>query len=236
MGIASIGKAIIRFLVPEIQIVQLLKEIGFIAKEDPVRTEGAKAGAPVESDPPVAEKRSSSQRSQGVSNRKASGKVSQTRYQIDVTLSQKQPEDRSPSGKRGAKDLDQIFRELTERLNRAVVGQQSYVADLIAAYKQGYMNVRDNAANNVVLVAGAGGTGKRTALSTLVEGLHEHGLTERDTFMEIDLSRYDSNAGLGNFVEDIFEAFHDDTGTVVFSGLQGLDTAKPEIVEMVTQL
>lgn len=85
------------------------------------------------------------------------------------------------------------------------------------------MNGRQiNKPRNVILLAGAPGTGKKTALECLVREMHAYRLTSRPHFSEIDLQRYEADEISGNFIIDMVEAFQYSEGTVLFKGLKGL--------------
>ncbi|WP_238177955.1 AAA family ATPase [Paenibacillus contaminans] len=126
-----------------------------------------------------------------------------------------------------------MFQEAEKNVNREVIGQQLFVGDLAAGYKQGYINGRQDKAKNIILLAGAAGTGKKTALEQLVKELHTCELTSNPRIADIDLKRYEADEITGNFIKDMAEAFQHSEGTVLFRGVKEAD---PAIVHLIALL
>ncbi|MFE6795348.1 AAA family ATPase [Paenibacillus chitinolyticus] len=223
----------LKFLFPEYQLVELVREKGFIAKKEdppaPTRQEqptqqyhagsGARSAGPSYSEQAAAGQNISSSTSRPVQNR-AYTSQEEGRNEAQSALSPKQ--------------LDKLFREVEKDVNSQVIGQALFVDDLIAGYKQGYMNGRqNNKPRNVILLAGAPGTGKKTALEWLVREMHARRLTSRPQLAEIDLQRYEADELSGNFISDMAEAFQHSEGTVLFQGIKGAD---PAIISLVAKL
>ncbi|RKN83911.1 AAA family ATPase [Paenibacillus ginsengarvi] len=218
----------IKFLLPEIQLIDLVRQEGFIARsrrapeayrEETSYYEGNQQSAPMPT----------YQTGGGNFVPNASGQAA------FAGTSQSSPQQRQQSAAYGetesrtrklsTRELDDIFEEVAAYLNRRVIGQQSFVADLIAAYKRGYLDDRTDAARQTILLAGAAGTGKKTALGILNEQLHRYKLTLSPRFTEIHLNRYDADEISGNFIADMAAAFQDGTGTVAFTGIKEADPA-----------
>ncbi|WP_245581036.1 AAA family ATPase [Paenibacillus ginsengihumi] len=131
------------------------------------------------------------------------------------------------------RDLDHLFGEIEMRVNRKVLGQQPFVKDLVASFKQGFMEGRKDKARNVILLAGAAGTGKKTALQCLLDEMSRLHLLHMPKLTEIDLSRYSEEEVRSNFIKDMHDAFQGWEGAVVFSGME---KAESTIVGLVGQL
>lgn len=208
--------AAIRFLFPEYQLVELVREKGFIAKKKapPARVFNKK---PVQQ-PLYEEPRPESN----------SVMYTETNYlQMESDFKVQEQKFLSPE------ELDHQFREVERSLKQKVIGQQAFIEDLVAGYKEGYMNEQPNKARNVILLAGAPGTGKKTALEWLVREMYTYGLADWPQITEIDLKRYEADEISGNFINDMAAAFQDPEGTVLFRGIKEAD---PEIVNLVSRL
>ncbi|MED1875566.1 hypothetical protein [Brevibacillus borstelensis] len=220
-------KQVVRFLFPEIQLVELVKREGFIAKKE---AESKQPYTRQAAEPSVQEAVHS-----GSFAEAAAGQSSPPVYQHIVSPPNRvaEPVQKEGSGAWSASELDQIFRAAENEVNHSVIGQNPFVKDLVAAYKQGYINVRQDKPRNVILLAGAAGTGKKTALDSLVYALFSHGLTISPQVIEIDASRYEADEISGNFIRDMAYAFQEFEGTVLFRGIAEAD---PAIVGLVAKL
>ncbi|USG65692.1 AAA family ATPase [Brevibacillus ruminantium] len=239
----SIMKAI-KFLFPETQLFSLVRQEGFFAKKEPVVK------------PPKAQK--SVKSVQSSQTQKAAGPSDQadnSTFEGSVTAETiKQSTLSTPSSSRqsrkkrnagntpqylikdatwSAKELDQIFQDAENEVNRYVIGQKPFITDLMAAFKQGFINGRKDKPRNVILLAGAAGTGKKTALDALVTEMFIHKLTASPIVADIDLSRYEEDEISGNFILDMASAFQELEGTVMFRGIKEADSS---ILSLVSQL
>lgn len=219
----------LKFLFPEYQLVELVREEGFIAKKEspPVQSRQERPAQQYQragsAGPSYSEWSAAGQSSSSTPSRPA-----QTRY-----TSQGEGRNNTQSAL-SPKQLDQWFREVERNVNSQVIGQQLFVEDLVAGYKQGYLNGRQNSkARNVILLAGAAGTGKKTALEWLIQEMYTYRLTSRPHIAEIDLRRYEADEISGNFIRDMAEAFQHSEGTVLFQGIKEADAA---IINLIAQL
>ncbi|MBP1989644.1 AAA family ATPase [Paenibacillus eucommiae] len=232
---------ILNFLFPEIQIYKLIQEKGFFAKKEA-------SGTPSRPKQPVQPKQSDQRRQsnygastgnafQGPYPAHAAGNSSlpsipspDNRFQTDGFLAQGRGETQPTFF---PEEMDHRFYEAEISINAKVIGQELFVRDLVAAYKQGYMNGRKDQVRNVILIAGAAGTGKKTALEYLVKEMHKHKLASMPQMASIDLSSYEIDELSGNFIQDMAAAFQGPGGTVLFSGFKESD---PALVNLVAQL
>ncbi|MFF2481043.1 AAA family ATPase [Paenibacillus sp. NPDC058071] len=216
----KLGKLLntLRFLLPELQLVELVREKGVIARKE----EADQSWSP----PLKAQQYSSRPDDQGHSQRQGT-MPSSTAPMSAGSYSQDQNQSLT------SKQLDQIFLATERNLYDSIVGQQAFIKDLIAAYKQGYVNGGRGKARNVILLAGAAGTGKRTTLDKLVSSLYHNKLTSSMAASEIELNRYESDEIAGNFIEDMAKAFAETEGTVLFTDIKGADAS---IIQLIAQL
>lgn len=209
-------KQALRFLFPEIQLYELVQQQGFIAKKLPASKQS-----------------SMNSTSQMHGETTASGSFDRGTYQSIPAPSRqgRRPipdpgQARAQSEMAGSvKELDQLFKEVERDLNRSIIGQQSLISDLVAAYKQGHIHRQRGKPRNVILLAGAAGTGKKTAVEGLMKAMHARRLTSSPIVKEIDLSRYEADEISGNFIQDMAAAFQHLEGTVMFSGMKEADSA-----------
>ncbi|MBH5319459.1 AAA family ATPase [Paenibacillus sp. GSMTC-2017] len=230
---------VLKFLFPETQMVSLVREKGFFTKKE---TPPAPSGAGQYSQP--------MQYSGNVGHPSTGHGYANAGYPAPHAANQGQQPQHSQSkqmpmnpsseisqGKTdkavAPKQLDQLFQEVEKNVNSKVIGQQLFTQDLVAGYKQGYINNNLNRVKNVILLAGAAGTGKKTALEKIVRELHTNELTTSPRISDINLKRYEADEITGNFIKDMAEAFQHPAGTVIFRGIKEAD---PTIINLVAQL
>lgn len=241
-------KVLIKFLVPEIQLVQLIKQNGFIAKDDPiVNFDIYRVNPPIytPSEPTASDAQSPNidSWSRNVKdplttsdldkifadfNKMNHNMSSSNQYSDTFTSSQPSKRQQSKTQK-----FDDIFEQIRKVLNHRVIGQTDFITNLIAAYKQGYLYSKNDQAKNVTLVAGHAGTGKETAIRILVEQLYKHRLAMVQKPTVIDLSRYEEREISGNFINDMAVAFSNGEGTVIFQGIKEADLS---VISYIAQL
>jgi len=220
------------FLFPEIQLVQLVREEGFIARKE---------APPAQS---TLEQSMQSYASAANAGRAGHAYSAHNKQGPTPSLSPSRPVETQRSAYSGPvrndarsssspKHLDQLFKRAEKKVNLEVIGQQLFVKDLVAGYKQGYINKRLYKARNIILLAGAAGTGKKTALERLVAELHACELTSNPHITDINLKRYEADEITGNFIEDVAEAFQYPDGTVLFRGIKEAD---PAIIQLLATL
>ncbi|MFM1653549.1 AAA family ATPase [Brevibacillus sp. B_LB10_24] len=224
-------KKVIRFLFPEIQLFELVQREGMIAKKE-IFSESSQSRQSAEPSMQGANRSYAGSYTEAVAGqgplRSASPNPGQSHTNRDLGP------DRKMTGKGwSVSELDRIFRQAEDEVNRSVIGQKPFVTDLVAAYKQGYINGRKDKPRNVILLAGAAGTGKKTALDALVRAMFAHELTSSPQVADIDLSRYEADEISGNFIQDMAFAFQEFDSTVLFRGIKEAD---PAILSLVSQL
>lgn len=221
---------VIRFLLPEIQLFDLIKEEGFVARDDAME-EGKQQYAQTA----VTSSQAQATAPLGYGSGFAASDSSRSSNLRGMPPSTPAPKATAQDvvHKRSSEELEQVFRIAQSGINSRVIGQEPFVADLIAAYKQGYVNLFKNMARNVILLAGSPGTGKKTALDLLVRHLHVHKLASDQQVRDIDLSRYEADEISGNFIQDMSEAFEGTGGTVLF---RGINEANSSILQLIAQL
>ncbi|WP_435169702.1 AAA family ATPase [Paenibacillus glycanilyticus] len=221
--------AAFRFLLPEMQLIQLVKEKGFFAPKEPSFPKRKKESSQQFS-------HEYQQRSSRLNHRGAAANLNPSFGTGNNSATANSYSAATPNAETfelSINEIEKIFQSIESEINSKVYGQESLITELIAAYKQGYINERKGQARNVILLAGNAGTGKKTVLDQLVSAMHPHRLSLRQQAVEIDLSRYEEEEISGNFITDMSSAFADGEGTVIF---RGFNEANASILNLVAQL
>lgn len=214
---------VVKFLFPEFQLIDLVKQEGFIAKKQPKPITSNNTAQTYTANTYSTTYQSNifySTTSTNAWNDQSAATSTQT-FRTNPNVQNKGP---------SSKQLDDIFEEIKRKINNQIIGQQSFVLDLVAAYKQGFMNDQMNGIKNVILLAGAAGTGKKTTLELLLSELYLYGLIPSSTADKIDLGRYEADEANGNFIQDIENAFQARCGTIFFKLNKAIDPAITSIV------
>jgi len=195
-----------RIILPEIQLVDYIKQHGFRKKSD-------KIGNQI-----------SSIQKGFVTNRGTTTPIS-TKHSSPISGSAVK-EGMSDSKKgfqhlrttENVHNLDEVFERINQGLAQSIYDQTAFLNNLTTAFKKAFLTRRKGIVQHTILMAGPEGTGKMLALSLLIEKLYQQRLIPYRKVMEIDLSSYSEKEVNTNFISDVAAAFEYGIGTVCFKG------------------
>lgn len=130
-------------------------------------------------------------------------------------------------------ELDAIFSDIKRELNSVILGQSSFIDELIVAFKKPFFSRTKGKVQNTVLLSGPTGTGKNTTLQLLVDQLYKKKLVPYKRMAVIDLRNYTDRDIQSNFIVDCTAAFDYGIGTVCFTGFE---KANSEVLQYVSKL
>ena len=94
------------------------------------------------------------------------------------------------------------FVQIEKELNEKVWGQKEAVAQLIQAIRRPFLQKREGI-QNVVVLTGPKGVGKRESLVALLDILKEKSVFLSNSFRKVDLSRYQDSSNEQVFLQDL---------------------------------
>lgn len=114
-----------------------------------------------------------------------------------------------------------VFAQMEEALNKEIIGQQEAVHNLCAALRRPYvMGTEKNHARNVILIMGKEGVGRHACVAAASRVLYQHQIFTSPDVSTIDLSRYTSASQEQVFVQDLYQALHQNGGMIVFENFK----------------
>ncbi|MBW9212552.1 MULTISPECIES: AAA family ATPase [Terrabacteria group] len=97
------------------------------------------------------------------------------------------------------------FIEIKEELNEKVPGQKEALTKLVQAIRRPFLQKQDGI-QNIIVLAGPKGVGKRESLVTLLDILKEKSVFLSNRYSELDLSRYQDGSNEQVFLQDLYQA------------------------------
>lgn len=114
-----------------------------------------------------------------------------------------------------------VFAQMEEALNKEIIGQKEAVHNLCAALRRPYvMGTEKNHARNVILIMGKEGVGRHACVAAASCVLYQHQIFTSPDVNTIDLSRYTSASQEQVFVQDLYQALHQNGGMIVFENFK----------------
>ncbi len=114
-----------------------------------------------------------------------------------------------------------VFAQMEEALNKEIIGQKEAVHNLCAALRRPYvMGTEKNHARNVILIMGKEGVGRHACVAAASRVLYQHQIFTSPDVNIIDLSRYTSASQEQVFVQDLYQALHQNGGMIVFENFK----------------
>lgn len=114
-----------------------------------------------------------------------------------------------------------VFAQMEEALNKEIIGQKEAVHNLCAALRRPYvMGTEKKHARNVILIMGKEGVGRHACVAAASRVLYQHQIFTSPDVNTIDLSRYTSASQEQVFVQDLYQALHQNGGMIVFENFK----------------
>ncbi|TGK12371.1 AAA family ATPase [Leptospira fletcheri] len=204
---------ILRFIFPELQLYDFVKQNGLVAKK---RNAVQFANGSLNRIRPTSF--ASVNGISNISNRNETPKALARKLKILA----------AKSG--DADKLDDKFSVVLEKLTNIMLEQDEFLRSLVSTFKLPYLTGEQGKLLNIILLAGPPGTGKKRALNYLVHFLDEQDLFPFEKTIEIDLGQYSERDIDINFIADVSGAFSEGQGIVCFSRWEKTHTRIQEYI------
>lgn len=215
---------VIKFLLPEYQIFQVMKEKGFIAKRNRTQATspmqqrqtmtvgGQQEMAPTPAAPPIESPIRMAKQPQ--SNTAAYQYKDKTKWM-------------------GA-DIPGIFEEIRSYIAGDIVGQEEYLDQLMIAFKRPYIaGFEEMKPKNVIFVLGNKGTGRKTSIQQTMYHLKEHRLASSEAVLKMDLASYATVSELPLFLSDLYKCLYGQSDAVLF---ENFEKSHSSVIDILTSL
>ncbi len=224
-------KKILKFLFPEWQIVEAVKQNGFIAWPSKKMKDNKEQEAGRYS---KASRYETSPAQQTVPPmRRAATKDSHASKRMAQTLS-KEAHSYEENGMAASDAISKDFEWIRAELSKDMVGQTNYLDELCLSFKRPFITGYDKGKpKNVILILGPKGTGKHSAVIRLTQLLKQKKLLKHRDVARIDLSLYASVQEFGLFVSDLYKSLYGSSDVLIFDHFE---QAHPNVMEVITAL
>lgn len=212
-------KSILRFLFPEIQIVDAVKQEGFIAKKQMQQNSKHTGNSTIIGNTVIQSNGGSSKQNSVTSiNRTAAPKVEPTSSPITVN----------------ADKINEKFEGIEQQLRQSWIASHSNILALCQAFKRPFvMGVRPMMPKNVILLTGNESRGKVKAIHDICILLKQKRILRYLEVPTVGFERYPTSSEDELFLSDLYKALYSQSDVIVF---ENIDKANFRCLDMVFQL
>lgn len=222
-------KGILMFLFPEWQVIEAIKQEGFIAKPNRNETKhqtrnsgqifaGRYASAPDNPVHGVQEGRKDILKRPAAERK---GNVAEYQYKNAVNAD--------------SKDISEAFNGIRNELGRLLIGQTNYLDNLCVAFKRPFIAGYDrHKPKNVIVVLGSKGTGKHTSITHIARLMKQKKLVISNAVLTIDLSLYNSASDFGLFLPDLYKCLYGQSDIVLFDNFTQCHSSVIDAIKILT--
>ena len=212
-------KSILRFLFPEIQIVDAVKQEGFIAKKQIQQNSKHTGNSTIIGNTVIQSNGGSSKQNSVTSvNRTAAPKVEPTSSPITVN----------------ADKINEKFEGIEQQLRQSWIASHSNILALCQAFKRPFvMGVRPMMPKNVILLTGNESRGKVKAIRDICILLKQKRILRYLEVPTVGFERYPTSSEDELFLSDLYKALYSQSDVIVF---ENIDKANFRCLDMVFQL
>lgn len=221
-------KSILRFLFPEWQVIEAVKQGGFIARPDRNKnknqirnTEQIFAGDYASAPNNTVQTNQASQKD--ISKRPATAQNGNTAsYQYKNTSNV------------DSNNISGAFTGIRAELGSLLIGQKNYLDNLCIAFKRPFITGYDKfKPKNVIFVLGSKGTGKHSSTSLIARLMKQKKLLTNNSVLTIDLSLYATVSEFGLFLSDLYKCLYGQSDIVLFDNFSKCHSS---VIDAITNL
>jgi SpoVK/Ycf46/Vps4 family AAA+-type ATPase len=215
---------IVKFLFPEWQIVEAIKQNGFILRSNKEKSQ-VSAGSG------VSDWYAASQGNQVQTKTVRKGAVGEYKAADgDSTI----PYQEIKTANFDANKISVLFNELRTEMGKTTIGQTGYLDKLCLAFKRPFVAGYDKfKPKNVIFILGNKGTGKHASIVSITGLLQERKLITGNAPLTLDLSLYASSSESTLFLSDFYKCLYGASDIVVFDNF---DKCHSNFIDIITTL
>ncbi len=226
------NKYIIKFLFPELHVVEAFKKHFFIKKGVKINRQKQNqymrqeySSTPGQSFDNLEEMKKDVQESFASRSNKPNNKV-------DENIATYQHKDTS---KININNIPDTFDSIRKELSTLIIGQTNYLDNLCIAFKRpfviGYDKVKPK---NTIIVLGNKSTGKHSSIRFIAEHLKEKKLISSSSILSIDLSLYGTVSEFNLFLTDLYKCLYGESDIVMFDNFDKCHSSVIDVIETLT--
>lgn len=118
-------------------------------------------------------------------------------------------------------DIKNAFIDAEAEAKNAIVGQDAFVKKLTTAFKRPFvMGLEENKPASSIIITGKTGTGRHSALSSIVNKLADEKILSSSEISVVDLSLYAAPGNRNLFIQDMYSALKGGSKVILFENYE----------------
>ncbi|MBW6410138.1 AAA family ATPase [Clostridium weizhouense] len=223
------GNDIVKFIFPELQIIEVIKEHGFI-----VRPSENKRQKQTQNMRQKYSKESSYSRDDHISTNNLIKQTFSNRANAEQNVNTAAYQHKDTS-KVNSNNISDIFNSIRSEIGNLIIGQTDYLDNLCIAFKRPFVTGYDKfKPKNVIFILGNKGTGKHSSISFISGLLKQRKIISSDVVSTIDLSLYATVSEFQIFLSDLYKALYGQSDIVIFNNFDKCHSSIIDIIETLT--
>ncbi|WP_346890845.1 AAA family ATPase [Clostridium sp. UBA3887] len=222
-------KDIIRFLFPELQIVETVKEHGFIAMPNKSNKEKKIQNMEHVNSEGNTYSKNNFREMNKTTKQNLVNKLDESQSGNVATYQHKD------TSKVKTDDIVDVFSSIREEIGTLVVGQTDYLDNLCTAFKRPFITGYDNLKpKNAIIILGNKSTGKHSSISCIADILKQRRIINSNNILKIDLSLYATTSDYEVFLSDLYKCLYGESDIVMFDNCDKCHSSIIDVIESLT--
>jgi len=222
-------KDIIRFLFPELQIVETVKEHGFIAMPNKSNKEKKIQNMEHVNSEGNTYYKNNFREMNKTTKQNLVNKLDESQSGNVATYQHKD------TSKVKIDDIVDVFSSIREEIGTLVVGQTDYLDNLCTAFKRPFITGYDNLKpKNAIIILGNKSTGKHSSISCIANILKQRRIISSNNILKIDLSLYATTSDYEVFLSDLYKCLYGESDIVMFDNCDKCHSSIIDVIELLT--
>lgn len=222
-------KDIVKFIFPELQVVEAMKRHGFISRpnENNRQNQTQNIGQ-VHSEGNFYSQNNFSEMNK--STQQTSVNKSNTTQNGNTAIYE-----HKDTSKVNNNNISDVFSNIREEIGSLIIGQTNYLDSLCIAFKRPFVTGYDRLKpKNVIIIIGNKGTGKHSSISFIAGLLKQKKLVSSNAVLTIDLSLYATVSEFGVFLSDLYKCLYGQSDIVMFDNFDRCHSSVTDAIETLT--
>jgi len=128
--------------------------------------------------------------------------------------------------------MDEIFNRVKYAIAREIIGQRNFIENLVLAFKRPFVTGHNGLnPKNTIFVIGGRNSGRHTIIETAVKALYSEKILKNSNISRVDLSLYPTQSKGGLFLSDLYKGLYSDSDIVVFDSFEKCHDSFIEILK-----
>lgn len=222
-------KDIIGFLFPELQIVETVKEHGFIAMPNKSNKEKKIQNMEHVNSEGNTYSKNNFREMNKTTKQNLVNKLDESQSGNVATYQHKD------TSKVKTDDIVDVFSSIREEIGTLVVGQTDYLDNLCTAFKRPFITGYDNLKpKNAIIILGNKSTGKHSSISCIADILKQRRIINSNNILKIDLSLYATTSDYEVFLSDLYKCLYGESDIVMFDNCDKCHSSIIDVIESLT--